>query len=457
MSFSIDAPQPEKQSSGDLPPWSWVWLLLYFFSLPVVFGQDYTNLLILVTGRDGSSSLVYTILERVMGTAELLLSLTVLLGVVIVFLPHIRKFLVERKCSIIDSSSPELIPEDRQTLDEIRAFLRRNNPAIVLKYGYKLRDRAAVYPLGYGKVALAVSYWFLSLWRKQNRRSQAEATLLHEIAHSRHGDAFIVGAGSFLVKLVNNWLSIVVAFVLAPFIIGLLLSTIANAVDLAKLGASSQEITQHIIQQMISIDVPGLGLLFLSFLFWTAFTLTMLVASIWCTEFNADRFVLNIAGSDNALVHTLEVHSTPRTWMSQLLFSLSHPPRRMRTWMASYSGQTRGVLALLLFFPLAYFVKFLFQLAWIAAYNDTLYFGQASGSIASQFLEYVKLFFEQVTPIWIGMALLLLCWPLLTRYWEWLFVRTPMRVSSTPYRYYILSASLLLILCLLGTVYQVAI
>jgi beta-lactamase regulating signal transducer with metallopeptidase domain len=455
MSSSIDTTLSGRQSSGIIPPWLWVWLLLYFLGLPVVFDQGRTNLLILLTGRDGFSLVQYGLLERVMGTAEILLALTVLLGVAMILLPHIRMLYSEKKYSIIDGSSPELVQEERQTLDEVRAFLHCYSPRIVLKYGYNLPDRAMVYPLGYHRVALAVSFQFPAMWRDHRCRPQAEATLLHEIGHYRHGDAFIVGAGSFLEMLVDKWLHITAIFILVPFILAIILKDIATSINLAGSGASPQEITQHILQQIITIDLPGLGLLFFQYLFWSAFTLIILLTSIWCSEFNADRFVLDTIGSSEALVQTLNVHSTPTTWQKWFLFSLSHPPGKMRIWMISHFRETQGALALLLFFPLAYIVRFLFQLARIASYDVSLYYDNVSRDVTGQFLGYVKGFFGQMTPIWIAMALLFLCWPLMTRYWEWLFARTLTGTNRIPYRYYLLSASILLILCMLGTVIPV--
>jgi Zn-dependent protease with chaperone function len=92
-----------------------------------------------------------------------------------------------------------------QSLAEVSTFVKQYAPDIIIKYSTRyMPGRAFVYPIGYRQMGLAVSGQLLDLWRKDQQA--AKAILLHEIAHYRQGDAYIIGAGSLLEIVIRRWL-----------------------------------------------------------------------------------------------------------------------------------------------------------------------------------------------------------------------------------------------------------
>ena len=197
MATSFTHAKPSEQRSSVLPPWLWFWLAIYIIGVSSVFDRVKVNLLILFTGNDGiNSSIRYSAFERVPGVVEILLDFALFTGVLTVFLPWIRTVFLQRKYGLTE---PQFLPpgtpqQTLQTLSGVSGFVREHAPGLILTYnagGKILSDKAFVYPIGYRKAGLALSGRLLALWNRDQQA--AEAILLHEIEHFRHGDMLVIG------------------------------------------------------------------------------------------------------------------------------------------------------------------------------------------------------------------------------------------------------------------------
>lgn len=453
MSISAETTVPKRQSSGVLPPWLWFWLILYILGFSTTIDMVKVNLHILLFGSDGTTPIQYMPLARVPTIAELALSSALFLGVVTVFLPWLRATYLERRYKLTELSMlPSITPEiTLQTLKEISDFLQENAPGVPLKYGLSpgLHDDAFVYPLDYRRTAIAVSSRLLPLWRKD--RQTAEAVLLHEIAHYRHGDTLIVGTGSLIRTVIDHWLLLNGIFFFIPLILSIIIQDISSVHEGLALQLPLSSLILHDVQEIFTLDLPFILLGFFQSLFWTASVFTLVVAATWCTEFNADRFVIDTTASASSLTQVLRQHTVSVSRWNWLLSRLSHPPQKMRQWMVL---QTRGVTRLtllLLLFPIAFFIKLLFLSGWALSLSlSFLYTGSSIGNILGQLGIDVIYGLEALVPSWIAIAMLLLLWPILAPHWERLFGRILGRLARAKYRPYLMSTGIVVCVCAIG-------
>ncbi len=458
MAARSDTVTPEAARSGVLPPWLWFWLIVYIVGFSALFENEKPNFLIIISGSDGTSSIAYNFVERWVSGGVVLNDLVLFIGVLAVFLPWLRTLYLERKFELADRATLPAItsPMTLQTLDEVSNFIREYAPDVIIKYSaVKLQDYAFVYPIGYRRAGIALSAPLLALWRKD--RLAAQAILLHEIAHYRHGDTFIVGAGSLLEAVVKYLVPFNALFIVIPLVLSFIVEHVQEIQSEMKLAIDVHTIIAYHLQHVITFDIPSLFLAVLQSLFRAAMIITLVLIAIWCAELNADRFVMDTTHSTQALAQAMEQHAAPRSWWRWLLSRTSHPPIRMRQWFVQQSQSTVGLVLFLLIFPAASFVRLFFLIGW--AFGNLLDFlpsGVMSiGSIGATLGIGIIYYLEALVPSWIAMAALFLLWPFLTRLWERLFARIPGRLVNIKYRAYVLSAGIVACVCLLGFVLSI--
>ena len=394
-----------------MPPWLWFWLILYFLSIP---GQIrfYTPIVEDLFSLNDLFGLV--------NVPGLLPSFVLFIGVLLIFFPTLRASYLERRFQLVepDQSSPTLI--------EMKAFLEQHVPGIHIKTNMLRTDQLAfVYPLGYRNTGIALFGGLFKLWHSD--RKTAEAVLLHEAAHCRHGDVLIVGAGSFFEALVKKFIVLYLLFCFLP----LLWSFVSGSIDVFQ----SSIPFAHKLQQFFTIILPGIFLQLLGLLGLLTSIFVLPIIAIWSAEFNADRFVINHQKSSMNLLSALDKISPPCSIFSWIIFRLTHPPVKMRQW-ATEPRLIRFLLILLLF-PAAYFANLLALIiralsGYLLIYNLDITFSKLANNIAT--------YFAAIAPKWCAMAVLFLLWPFLSVYWEQYFGGSRGAQNFEIYTVYIVSA-----------------
>ena len=457
MATSFTHAKPSEQRSSVLPPWLWFWLAIYIIGVSSVFDRVKVNLLILFTGNDGiNSSIRYSAFERVPGVVEILLDFALFTGVLTVFLPWIRTVFLQRKYGLTE---PQFLPpgtpqQTLQTLSGVSGFVREHAPGLILTYnagGKILSDKAFVYPIGYRKAGLALSGRLLALWNRDQQA--AEAILLHEIEHFRHGDMLVIGAGSLLETIIRRWFLLTAVFVIIPLVISLLIEHITSFQEEMGIAADLPTIISFHVRQVFTMDIPFIVLILSQSFFWAASLFTIVVMAIWCTEINADRFVVDTTQSTQALEKATDQHAAPTSWRRWLLSGVYHPPIALRRWLVLRSEGTKGLTLLLLLFPAAWFIRLFFLSGWaLSQYLVFLYTGTSAGYIVGELGIDAEYFLEALVPVWIAMAVLIVLWPMLRRYWESIFAHAAGRRANANYPAYLSSTGFVIFVCMIGLI-----
>jgi Zn-dependent protease with chaperone function len=392
-----------KQRTGvSLPPWLWVWLVVYAVSLPEVMNTARFQLRKL-TGIEvdfGGETLFFT---RFSYLPTFLVALTVLAGILTVFLPAMRRAYLERRFRL--TASPSISP----ALKEIDSFIHVHAPNIELKGNLLRTDQLAfVYPLGYRTTAMALFGGLVKLWRSD--REAAEAVVLHEIAHYRNGDTLLVGAGSLFTSLIRY----------LPLItfVSLVIAIPARSISWMATQALSYEwnlVTPALLLQIVA--------LWIYVMFYLVVALILPVIGIWCAEFNADRFAVKAQESPNALIRVLQSQRNTSRWR-WLVFRFTHPPDRARQWLAKESEGIVRSSVLLLLFPLAcVFQIVLEEIYYFAGLGFDVLFGKWDVLEGKVLVAWLVTNLKTGAWQWLAMAILVLLWPVLERYWQWPFRR----------------------------------
>jgi hypothetical protein len=309
----------------------------------------------------------------------------------------------------------------------METFLQQHAPGIHIKTNMLRTDQLAfVYPRGYHKTGIALFGSLFRLWRSD--RQTAEAILLHEVAHCRHGDALVIGVGSFFEAVVRNFIVLYLLFCFLP----LSWSFASQSIDALQSGIPFA----HKLQQIFTIILPGSFLQLLGLLGGLASVFVLPIIAIWSAEFNADRFVINQQKSSFDLLQALNKISLPLSIFSWILFRLTHPPIKMRKWAAE--PRLGKFLLVLLLFPVAYFAKLLALI--IRALSGYLPIYRDFAEIFVQLADNIKTYFAAIAPIWCAMAVFFLLWPFMSIYWEQYFGRSRGTQSFGTYAAYLLSA-----------------
>ncbi|MEA5453052.1 hypothetical protein VB780_31060 [Leptolyngbya sp. CCNP1308] len=420
---------PGRVSSNVVPPWLWFWLIVFFvLLLPYYVAVWIRNIQQLfqtpAAGIDPVTDAAYRILGLA-GLLELVPSLALFIGILALLRPSIRTNRLEQKYKLKPAgpTTPVMV--------EILEFIHHHAPGIEVRANRLRFDQTPfVYPLGFRTTAIAIFGQLVKLW--QADRPAAEAILLHELAHYRHGDALIIGAGSPFRGVIEQWGKLYSQLFLLPFILSFVAITVlffGEIIYLMSIGGGGIGLLFSAIIHKLGQSFSMLfGALFTSIglLIFTASVFIVPMVAIWCSELNADQAPASRSVEDALrALHRLPEHAQGRQW---LLFRLAHPPGKLRQWMAANSTNPLGRVMLLLLFPLSFALQ-----AWLLRLLRAM--GRINGieivsidRVASQ---------QAISGLWLAAAALLVLWPFLASAWERVFCRSQRSPSLNPLPYWI--------------------
>ena len=327
----------ERSLLGSFPPWLFLWIIFFLISVPSLLSRSLYSVCSTLQGTSqtdvyGTSLAPLLAIPAILEFATLL---ALVLGICAVFLPRRRALYVENENNLKD------VELSSDSLKEIKDFIHGVDSSIRIKSNLtSFAEYAFVYPLGFGSFAIAITGGLVKLWNKD--RQQAEAILLHEIAHCQNGDALVVGAGSFLERFIRYWWLLAIAF----FIIPVVFVAIDLFSNIFALGLFSY----------IGIIFAGLVSSILGLLLWSSSLLVVPIAAIWSTEFAADTAALN--GRPAGLRAALVEEGRRPNWRDWLLRRISHPPQLLRAAFVARSNKVWPMVLILLLLPLAYILQF---------------------------------------------------------------------------------------------------
>jgi hypothetical protein len=395
------------------------------------------------------------------GIAELLPVVMLLAGVVCVLLPHLRKRYVEHRYNLAFPSA--ITPAIKEIIELVEEY------APGIKVNLKRGDQIAfTYATGYRKSAIAIFAGLVKMWRRD--REAAKAVLLYELGHCRHGDVLMVGAGSFFETLLNAWLPFLVLFFLIPSVLAFGWMAIASFQDqwqlaqqMSELNRQAEDINAQMralgldpvavptqenwvlgwiglqFRNLFLVEIPGSISIIFSLLVFTPIVIASPLIATWCAEFNADQFVVSEQQSPEPLLRGLEFVSPKLSRWTWLTSRLSHPPTRLRQWMARYGRAPKPILVVLLLFPLSYLIKLVFlNMRAIAAS-----FGVFSFKELMQLLpEWNATGLSSLAPLLLGTGVVLLLYPRLAAVWEGLFCKERRTANPPSYKEYAIAATI---------------
>jgi hypothetical protein len=447
MNETFERPQSNSlQTSAKVPPWLWLWIVFYMMSLPQVFSlwqRLINDLLFYQEPSPEVTGSAFFFLARLGNLMEFIPSFALFLGTVSLLIPTLRKTWLERKFNLSDPPTSSL------GITEIVHFIQTHAPGISIKVNpTEFSEYAFIYSLGYRKAAIAVFAPAIKLWRSD--RSAAEALLLHEIAHYNHGDAFIVGAGSFFRAVIERWFYLFAGLFCLPIVIVFLTQTISFFQELGQLGWSILLIVPvlgailHKIIQVI-VGIPLLLGSMIGILLWTANIFTIPLIGIWTSELNADQFAAQ-RSSENMLNVIRHLPKEPRL-IKWILSRLTHPPDWIRQWFITYSWKTFSNVLLLVLFPLSYILALILQII----------FTMFQASVAGIPIESINLgdniayvMHNLFAPRWFVMSMLLVIWPFSAHIWERYFTERSQQNAQLESLTYFMSAAIVGGLSLIG-------
>jgi hypothetical protein len=397
-----------------MPPWLWLWLigdLAVLIPAEVSYGS---YLIKLLTGHGDISPQVTA------GTSyKLLLLFTIVAGltcgalaagVIANMFPQLRGRWVERRYPAADDPAGDWASWAQAALAEMQEFVDRHDPSIRLRAVASDEQLAGIYPVGWRAARIAVFTPLFSLWSQD--QAAAQAILLHEVAVRRHGDQFVVGLGSPLVRLIRIWVPVFVLLTLAPLIVYVALGS----------GLLTQAVSGRGAQLLLQ----------------PAALLILPVTAMWLAELNADQVTARILGLD-ALRDGLEAAAVTRgSALKRSLGLLSRPPRRLRLRYAA--PRRAGTFALLAAWPAALIAQLLVIIAGaVIAY---LLISQSPHDIGTNLLAGTHEFLRSDRILIVAAIVLLLSWPVLARPWGrlWSPVLDPDRQQE--WRPYVAAAAL---------------
>ncbi|MEO1620960.1 MAG: hypothetical protein AAFU53_07970 [Cyanobacteria bacterium J06632_3] len=353
---------------------------------------------------------------------EILPMVLILLSVIGLLFPQVRANWVEKKYGL---NVPQATTG---AIAEIVSFIEEQDPNLTIKVNPLCPQYAFVYPLSFRQTGIGIGALLIKLWRSD--QPKAEAILQHELAHYRHGDAFVVGAGSPLKMLVERWLFLYLCLFAVPYgiavisLIGLLFK------DLSTLGISLLFVLPQLIGHLIRNGLLlafGAVVITLSLLLWMASLFVAPLLGLWCVEFNADQSAAqsspsDISGSD--ILGAIALLPNESHWKRWLFSCLSHPPNVLRTWFLKQPNKQTGYILLLMSFPLGYLLRIvaLSGRAMLAG-NFELSMHWAAG-------------LRGMAPAFLAIAVVLALWPICANRWAQLFtgyVASKPAISPTPY------------------------
>ena len=365
-----------------MPPWLWLWLA---GDLAVLIPAEVSNerhQIALYTGHGEIAPQVTA------GTPYTLLLLFTILsaltcaifaaGVIATMFPQLRGRRVERRLGPIPDG-------DEVALAEMQFFASQYDPSIRLRATTRDDQLARIYPVSWRTARIAVFRPLPALWGRD--REAAQAVLLREMTHRRHGDQLVVGLGSPLVWLMRLWVPAFVVLALAPVVV------------YAALGGGL--LTQAVTGQGALQLLQPVGLLILP------------VTALWLAELDADLETARVLGTEPVR------RALAATGGTRLLGLLARPPKRLRYAIC----RPRATFALLAAWPTALVAQLLVIIAGAAiAY---LLISQSLPDTGRDLLAGTRQFLRSNQILIIAAIILLLLWPLLARPWDRLWSGRP--------------------------------
>jgi hypothetical protein len=376
-----------------VPPWLWLWLT---GDLAVLIPAEVSNerhQIALYTGHGEIAPQVtagtpYTLLLLFSILAGLTCAIFAAAVIATVF-PRRRGRLVERRYELTEDPS----------IAEMQDFVAQYDPSIRLRATMRDDQMARIYPVGWRTARIAVFRPLSELWRRD--REAAQAVLLREVAHRRHGDQLVTGLASPLVWLMRIWVPAFVVLALAPVVVYAALS--GGLLAQAVVGQGAQQLLQPV------------GLLILP------------VTALWLAELDADLVTARVLGIDPVR------RALDATGGTRPLGLLSQPPRRLRRRYAA--SRPTGTFALLAAWPAALVAQLLVIIAGAAiAY---LLISQSLADTGRDLLAGTRQFLLSNQILIIAAIILLLLWPLLARPWDRLWSGWPGPDGRQPWRFYL--------------------
>ncbi|HLI07809.1 MAG TPA: M48 family metalloprotease [Ktedonobacteraceae bacterium] len=339
---------------------------------------------------------------------------------------------------------------------DLVAFVRHAAPDLQIKTNLRRSDRQAfIYPLRYRKAAIAIFRPIVLLWYNERKRAEAKAILLHEIAHYQHGDALVVGEGSFLDIGLNWWLPIFLVFGLIPMIF----LWAEQSINFVQSSTGSGNLSPTLLHELIdalTIFLPGWLLILIEEILQTISLILLPLLAFWCIELNADQAVLSTLHSGEDIIRALAQFKAPSSWQDRLFALATHPPRSLRRWIARNAGKREGIWLLLMSFPLAAFSLLLGVVPlFIVQVSQESVFHNHTDLLQSLAVD-IGSTLVNLAPLWGVTAIILLVWPLVNSFWMRIFAgpeeirRESQFVDWTNYRIYYFSACLTALLALWG-------
>ena len=290
----------------------------------------------------------------------------------------------------------------------MQLFASQYDPSIRLRATIRDDQMAGIYPVSWRTARIAVFRPLPELWRRD--REAAQAILLHEVAHRRHGDQLVVGLGSPLVWFMRIWVPAFALLALAP------------AVVYAALGGGL--LTQAVAGQGALQLLQPIALLILP------------VTALWLAELDADLVTAQALGAEPVRRALAATGDTRASLAARLARSLSRPPRRLRLRYAA--SRPPGTSTLLAAWPAALIAQLLVIIAGAAiAY---LLISQSPHDIGRDLLAGTRQFLLSNRILIVAAIILLLLWPVLARPWRRLWSSSPGPDGRQPWRPYLAAA-----------------
>ncbi len=420
---------PGSVNSNVVPPWLWFWLIVFFgLLLPYYLAVWIRNLQELFQTPTAGIDPVTDAADRILGLVgllELVPSLALCLGILALLRPSLRGNRLEKEYNLKPAGSTTPV------MAEMLEFIHHHAPGIEVRANRLRFDQSSfVYPLGFGKTAIAIFGQQVKLWRSD--RPAAEAILLHELAHYRHGDALIIGAGSPFRGVVEQWGRLYSGLFLVPFLLSFVAITIlffGEIFYLMAMGGGGIGLLFRAMLHKLGQSVFMLfGALFISLglLVFTASVFIVPMVAIWCSELNADQAPASRSVADGlSALQRFPEQARGRQW---LIFRLAHPPAKLRLWMTANSANPAGRVILLLLFPLSFVLQ-----GWLLRLLRAM--GQFNGIEIVSIDRVASL--KVMAGLWLAAAALLAVWPFLASAWEGIFCRSQRSPSLNPLPYWI--------------------
>ena len=200
-----------------MPPWLWLWLVGDLAVLIPAEVSSERHQIALYTGHGEiapqvTAGMPYTLLLLFTILSGLTCAIFAA-GVIATAFPQLRGRLVERRLGL----APAEADDDGAVLAEMQLFVGQYDPSVWLRATTRDDQMARIYPVGWRAARIAVFRPMSELWRRD--REAAQAILLHEVAHRRHGDQLVLGLGSPLVWFMRIWVPAFALLALAPAVV----------------------------------------------------------------------------------------------------------------------------------------------------------------------------------------------------------------------------------------------